>query len=137
MADAKAKDSLQGFLTIATIYAICAGVYSAWVWIDKAGYRTHNVESTITAQGNWIEGETKKCTSEPLAPPVARESGKPNGYVLEQIACDGGPEHNVKIQFYGQEAQPQLHWSAFWDCKRNSLSWLEENAFTCRQTGGM
>jgi hypothetical protein len=79
----------------------------------------------------------KVCASGPLTAEQGRESGKPTGYVFARIVCDNGPDHAVKIEFYGKEAQPDLQISAYWSCTRNSVSTFNDQAFTCKQTGGM
>ena len=105
---------------------IFLGVLGAAIWcgyqlMESAGYISHTVEAVITAQGNWIVGESKECTS-----PI-RET--PFTYV----SCDDGPEHKVKITFYGREKQGRN--VAIWDCKRNDVSFMNDTAFTCKQTG--
>ena len=53
---------------------------------------------------------------------------KPTGYAISQVNCDGGPEHSVKITFFGRTEQPEYAWIT-WRCTRN------EDSFTCKQTG--
>jgi hypothetical protein len=137
MEESKSGWSLGGCLTMIILYAIAAGVYQTWLWTDRAGYRRHTVDSVITVQSDWIPGETKLCASTPLTAKEGHESGKPPGYVFSMIACDNGPEHAVKVEFYGKEEQPDLRVAAYWSCIRNTISTFNDQAFTCKQTGGM
>lgn len=98
-----------------------AAIYGGYQKLESVGYISHSVETVITAQGSWMVGESKECTS-----PI-RET--PFTY----ISCDGGPEHKVKITFYGREKQGGK--AAIWNCTRNDMSFMNENAFTCKQTG--
>jgi hypothetical protein len=133
----KPGGSWGGCLTMIILYALAAVVYQGWLWTDRAGLRSHTVDSVITVQGDWIPGETKLCASAPMTGEEGRQAGKPTGYVFGRISCDNGPDHNVKIEFYGKEAQPKLTASAYWSCTRNSISMFNDEAFTCKQTGGM
>jgi len=62
---------------------------------------------------------------------------KTSGVRLRQDRVHNGPDHAVKIEFCGKEAQPDLRASAYWSCTRNSVSTFNDQAFTCKQTGGM
>lgn len=96
--------------------------------IDSSGYISHKVESTITAQANWMVGETKDCTSYPLDARDAVLNEKPKGYAFLSLQCDDGPPHKITITFWGAENQPGKT-AAEWNCTRTSGS------FVCRQTG--
>lgn len=137
MAENKAKSNGIGCVTLLVLYALCVGVYQGWLWLDREGYRSHTVNSTITAQENWMPGETKLCASAPFSREESTANGKPEGYVFERIACDDGPDHNVKIEFYGEESQLGVKYSVYWSCTRNEISAFNDNAFVCKQTGGM
>jgi hypothetical protein len=95
--------------------------------VDDDGWIPHREETTITAQSNWFQGESKDCISNPLDPRTAQAMKKPEGYAMSKILCDDGPEHVVRITFYGRLEQPQHTWVA-WRCTRNS------DSFTCKQT---
>jgi hypothetical protein len=103
-------------------------VYFSYQGVVSSGWMPHTVETQITAQQNWLVGETKECLSTPLDAEVARSLGKPNGYALSHISCDDGPEHTIKVNFYGAGEQPDRSWLS-WKCTRNSED------FTCKQTG--
>jgi hypothetical protein len=134
MADAKPKDNAIGCLTVFVLYVICAGIYQGWLWLDRQGYLAHTVDSVITADANWLSGETKACSSSPLPQAEAKLVGEPTGYVLQNVACDSGPEHKVKIKFYGRKTQPEVPYAAMWNCTKESDSVFSEEAFTCKQT---
>jgi hypothetical protein len=97
-------------------------------WIMPDGYARHSVETSISAQQNWIVGETKACSSFPLRDMEAYRLGKEPGYIAASINCDDGPMHTVTVNLYGRLNQPE-HRIAYWNCTR------ESEGFTCRQTG--
>ena len=93
--------------------------------LDSIGWVSHEENSTITAQANWLVGESKPCKSKPMDANI--------GYAMGYLECDDGPAHSVKITFYGRKDQPEYK-EVFWVCTRNSF--LNDAAFTCKQTGG-
>ena len=103
-------------------------------WVDvydgvmPEGYSRHSVETWVSADENWIVGETKECKSYPLIPVGARYFGREPGDASGSFLCGDGPKHRVSVNFYGRLNQPE-HKTAYWDCTRNPES------FTCRQTG--
>lgn len=92
--------------------------------IDSSGYISHKVQSIITAQSNWMVGESKDCTS---YPPAAELYGKQAGYAFSYLKCDDGPIHNIPITFWGAEYQLGKKY-AEWNCTRTS------DSFVCKQT---
>lgn len=96
--------------------------------IDSSGYIRHTVESTITAQSNWMMNESKNCMSIPLDTQIARALGKEQGYALFYVKCDDGPERKITVTFWGAENQPENR-VAYWNCTRTT------DSFTCKQTG--
>jgi hypothetical protein len=102
--------------------------YGAYYAADQQGYAQHSVETTITAQQNWLVGEVKDCYSNVLDSKTATQLGKEDGYVATFINCDNGPAHTIKVTLYGQLNQPE-HNLIRWRCTR------ETDDFTCRQTG--
>jgi hypothetical protein len=104
---------------------IVAGLLSGKLYhaLDAAGNVPHNEESLITAQENWLVGESKDCSSVPLDAPA---EGKERGYALSYVSCDDGPVRQMKIRFWGREEQPE---SALvrWRCTR------EDGGFTCTE----
>jgi hypothetical protein len=102
--------------------------FCAWLAADSFGWIPHRVDSAITAEENWFVGETKECISDSLDEQTAKAWNKPVGSVVEHVNCDDGPEHHVRITFWGQKEQKDIAW-ARWSCRRESSS------FTCKQTG--
>jgi len=90
--------------------------------LDEEGWVSHTEDSIITAQPGWLAGETKECFSIPILDPKAVGLvDKDVGYALSHISCDEGPEHHIKIQFFGRENQPE-HRGIVWSCKKNADS---------------
>ena len=126
----------KGCLTFfASLAALGLGLYYSmsndpWVppEIDSTGYVSHRVQSTITAQADWMVGESKDCFSFPLDAPTASAIGKELGYAFSNMQCDNGPAHKVAIAFWGAENQP-ANKVAYWNCTRSA------DSFTCKQTG--
>jgi hypothetical protein len=96
--------------------------------IDSTGYISHKVESTITADPSWINGESRTCISHPLDAQNAGELDKPAGYALSGLDCGGGDWHRITITFWGSTVQIGKS-AAYWNCTRTS------DSFTCKQTG--
>ena len=133
MSEQKQGSGFAGLIVLFVLYCICAGIYQGWLWLDRAGYRSHVVGSRITAEQEWLPGETKECVSTPLL--NAEEHDHPRGDLFGDIDCDSGPKHNVRIEFYGRQLQPELKLSASWRCTRKPISSANDAAFVCRQTG--
>lgn len=111
---------------LALVVVVFVGGYGAYTGIDSSGWMPHSEDSVITAQANWFVGESKDCTSYPLDAKTAQAMKKPKGYAIAQINCDDGPQHSVKITFFGRTEQPEYDWIT-WRCTRN------ESSFTCKQ----
>lgn len=117
-------------LVTAGILFLCAlpfGIYSA---LDENGQISHSVETSISAQENWLVGESKGCTSPVLDAKTAQYLHQEPGYVASLVACDNGPQHAIKVTFYGQLNQPD-HKLITWRCTR------ESDGFTCKQKGAV
>jgi hypothetical protein len=84
---------------------------------------SHEVESTITAEPNWLVGEIKTCYS-----------FDPEGVTLGRIDCDTGhsgvSDRRMKITFYGREKQPEYE-VVTWNCTRT------QDSFTCLELSGL
>jgi hypothetical protein len=122
----KQGDTAAGYGCLVLVVIVCSVGYWAYSGIDSIGWMQHEEDSVITAQANWFVGESKDCTSYPLDAKTAQSMNKPKGYAIAQINCDGGPEHSVKIAFFGRTEQPEYDWIT-WRCTRN------ESSFTCKQ----
>ncbi len=115
------------FLFLLVVVTIATFVGLGYNWLDGEGLTSHQEESTITAQGNWLVGESKYCSSFPLASPI---EGKKTGYALSYLGCDDGPAHRIKIRFWGREEQPE-YGSVNWKCTR------EDAGFVCEELSGV
>ena len=116
-----------GLIGVGAILVIGIGGYAE---LDSAGWLAHHEHSVITAKENWFVGESKDCASYPLDAKTAQVINKPVGYAISRLDCDGGPEHNVPITFWGRTEQPEYQWIT-WRCTRNS------DFFTCWQIGNL
>ena len=110
------------------LYVICSSNPTVPKELDATGYISHRVESTITADSGWINGEARNCISKPLDTQNARELDKPAGYALWGLDCGGQDWHRITITFWGSTIQPGKS-AAYWNCTRTS------DSFTCKQTG--
>jgi hypothetical protein len=110
-------------------------IYGGYEWLDSNGWISHREETAITARNDWLAGESKECWSAPLSNDGAALLKKEVGYAISDVSCDDGPVHNMKVTFYGRKVQPEYK-VATWRCTRNEVSFLNDNTFTCYQTGG-
>lgn len=102
--------------------ALIYGEFVPGSFLDSAGLVSHSVDTSITAQANWLVGETKTCESVPDA----------SGYAFSEITCDEGPKHNIKVKFYGMRDQPGKI-DLFWNCTKSGDSFMSEEGFVCKQ----
>jgi len=125
-------------VSLTVLLAIGFLLYSYYApdsWLDQSGWVSHTEDGVITAQSSWLAGESKECASVPLIDP--KSEGFPDkdfGYALSAIHCDDGPEHHIKIQFFGRQDQPE-HRGIVWNCKKNSDSVMDPAGFVCKETG--
>jgi len=128
MSKAKTEEGLGCLFVMAVIAAI---FWAAHDGLDSHGWIPHNEETAITAQSSWFVGESKECVSyPPFNQAEAQPMGKPVGYAVGRIKCDDGPEHRVKIRFFGRIEQPEYE-VVKWKCTR------EEDSFTCYELSGI
>jgi hypothetical protein len=118
--------AMGAILVVVVILGVVVGGYEA---LDSVGLISHEEDSVITAQANWFVGESKDCTSYPLSSEAARAMNKTAGNAVYQVRCDDGPEHRVRIRFFGRVEQPEYHYVQ-WKCTH------EEKGFTCYQVSG-
>jgi hypothetical protein len=130
MTDHSPSDEAVGYGCLILLVIVGSVGYGGYSALNSGGWIPHTVDSTITAQGNWIVGESKDCYSTPLDLTTANAEGKPMGYALQALQCDDGPIHQIKVEFYGRSEQPGIS-MAEWRCTRN------ESGFTCKQTGAI
>lgn len=96
--------------------------------LDGKGWVPHYRETRISIQDNWLDGESKECFSTPLDSQDSLALGENDGFALSNIRCDAGPEHTIRVRFFGLTNQPLRGWVT-WKCTRTS------DDFTCKQTG--
>jgi hypothetical protein len=120
--------SRSGYFYVIGLWVLFTVGVQLYSWIDSTGWISHREDSLITAKENWFVGESKECRSVPASKGVGGLLGKPEGYAYTMISCDNGPEHNVKITFWGKPEQPGYE-VLNWRCTR------ESDSFTCKQLG--
>jgi hypothetical protein len=125
MSSKSGQEGLGWFIALAFFAMIAYAIYQG---LDSFAWVPHRVDTVVTAQANWFVGESKNCSSYPLDSQTARSLKEPKGYGVARIGCDDGPEHSVKVTFYGKLEQPEHRWLS-WRCTRN------QDSFTCKQTG--
>jgi len=122
------RESARGLAYLFVLGVVAYPAYAIYAAIDSSGWIPHREDGVITAQANWFVGESKDCMSYPLDIGAARTLHKMKGDAITKISCDDGPDHNVKITFWGRTEQPEYSWVR-WQCTRN------EGSFTCKQVG--
>jgi hypothetical protein len=96
-----ANKNIEG-LGCLVLLAICASLaYGVYEVLDSVGWIAHHEDIVVTAQTDWFVGESKDCVSYPLNEDVARGVS-----AIANVRCDEGPEHRVKVTFYGRVRQP-------------------------------
>ena len=111
-----------------------AAIFAGYGWLDSIGWISHREETVISARSDWLVGESKECWSAPLNSDGAVLLKKEVGYAMSSVSCDDGQEHKMKVTFYGRKLQNYN--VVNWRCTRNEVSFLNDNSFTCYQTGG-
>jgi hypothetical protein len=122
-----AKAILSAFACLAVLLILFYIVCSGYEGLDSEGWLSHQVETTITLQGNWMEGESRLCIS---------SVNKITDYALSSLYCGEGDTHTMHVTFYGREKQPEYS-DVFWRCVRELPSSFNDNTFTCYETGGL
>lgn len=113
-------------IAVAAVIALGIGGYN---WMDEAGYISHTVETTITAEPGWLVGESKTCVTNPLSAEDARFYKTKRGDVTHTVSCDNGPYHQIKVTFWGRTERTDERAKdngITWKCTKNS------DSFTCR-----
>ena len=110
-------------------------IYGGYGWLDSIGWISHQEEMVISARSDWLAGESKECRSYTRKREWDSFQDKDVGYAMPWVKCDDGPDHHMKVTFYGRKLQPEYE-TISWRCTRNEVSILNDNSFTCYQTGG-
>jgi hypothetical protein len=115
-------------------YAIYGG-YGGYGWLDSIGWISHREETVISARSDWLVGESKECWSATINSDGATLLKREIGYAMSSVSCDDGQEHKMTVTFYGRKVQSEYK-VITWRCTRNEVSFLNDDSFTCYQTGG-
>ena len=116
-------------------FVLIALGYGLYGWMDENGWISHNEETVISARSDWLVGESKECLSYARKRDWATFQDKEVGYAMSWVNCDDGPEHKMRVTFYGREVQTEYE-VVSWRCVRNEVSFFNNNSFTCYQAGG-
>ena len=129
---------------------IQSAIHSEYKRLDSFGWIPHQEETVITASSDWLVGESKECwsarnsdyadlankfhgaTADQLAKAIDPSTA---GDVLSSVSCDDGPQHKMKVTFYGRRIQHDNK-IVTWRCTREQPIFLIGTRFTCYQTGG-
>jgi hypothetical protein len=115
------------------LFVIGLAIYFGYQWLDSIGWISHQEDTIITARSDWLVGESKECWSSPVVGDVATHLRQAEGYAMSYVACDDGPEHKMSVKFYGRKLQGVR--IVTWRCMREETSFLNDNTFTCYETG--
>lgn len=137
------------FASLLLLIFIGYGIYCGYRWLDSLGWVSHREETVITARSDWLVGESKDCWSAPVnywAAQVAKYGGvtldksgsliddSMSAYVMSSVSCDDGPQHKMKVTFWGRKMQTDYR-TVTWHCTKEQVL-FSGNTFTCYQTGG-
>jgi len=128
------KKATTGLGWIVLLCIVGSAIYGGYEWLDSIGWISHREVTVISARSDWLVGESKECWSATQDRIIAALSGKEVGYAMSSVSCDDGQEHKMKVTFYGRKVQAE-HAFVNWRCTRNEVSFLNDNSFTCYQTG--
>lgn len=130
-------ETALGWGCLVLLWLVGSGIYGGYKWLDSIGWISHREETTISARSDWLVGESKECWSPTLnsANEAFLHSEEGVGYAMPYVLCDDGPEHKMTITFYGRKVQAEYK-AVSWRCIRAEVSFLNDNSFTCYQTGG-
>ena len=90
--------------------------YGLYSWMDESGWISHREETVISARSDWLAGESKECLSYTRKREWATFQDKDVGYAMPWVKCDDGPDHQMKVTFYGRKLQPEYE----------TISWRSE-----------
>jgi hypothetical protein len=131
----EAKETAAGWGCLIILCILGYAIYGGYEWLDSIGWISHREDTTISARSDWLVGESKECWSATLNNDGAAQLAKEIGYTMSYVSCDDGPEHKMKVTFYGRTVQPEYK-VVSWRCTREQTSFISDNTFTCYQTGG-
>ena len=135
-ADNFVYSKVWGYLSALIVFGFLSYflVFGGYDFLDSVGWISHREEALITVNADWLVGESKECWSitpnSRSAPLLNREIG----YAMYAVNCGDGPQHSIKVTFYGKEIQG-ANLLIKWRCEREQPSFLNNDMFTCRETG--
>jgi hypothetical protein len=118
----------KGVLVLTVAVILIAVVVAAYDVLDSTGWIPHREDTTITAETTWLIGESKECVSYSVPAEYANVR-RAVGHAVDLLHCDSGPNHQMKVTFWGRVNQPE-YYSVTWKCTR------EQDAFTCYELSG-
>jgi hypothetical protein len=121
-----------GCLTTLCILALL--ILGGYEWLESVAWVSHREETLITVNADWLVGESKQCWSITLDSRSAALLHKETGYAMYSVNCGDGAQHSIKVNFYGSEIQGANR-LINWRCEREQPSFLNDNSFTCYETG--
>jgi hypothetical protein len=112
---------------VAILAVLGSMIFGARDAADEAGWISHSRDTTITAQSDWLVGESKVCVSFPLDEEFAKLVDAEKGSVVQNINCDRGPDHKISITFWGRIVRTDRRAASgvSWRCVKKS------DSFTC------
>jgi hypothetical protein len=135
-AERKRADWMLLIIGLLVVCGIIAAIIAGHRQLIDHAVTSYEADTMITAQSNWLPGESKDCRSLVLNARAAAALHREQGYALQAIVCDDGPLHSMKVTFYGKQVQPEYA-TVLWHCTRNRDPMTSETEFTCKQTGGI
>jgi len=104
----KAQESLYSVFGFVLLIGIFVLISAGWEFWDDSGYHSHTVETFISAKSDWLEGESKVCSSKPINGDMAAAMKVPRYSVTSSVICDNGELHQIKVTFWGRTTRPEL-----------------------------
>jgi hypothetical protein len=103
----KAQESLYSVLGFVLLIGAFVLIGAGWEYWDDSGYHPHTVETFISASSDWLEGESKQCSSKPVGSDMATAMKVPHYSVTSSVICDNGDLHQIKVTFWGRTTRPE------------------------------
>lgn len=130
-------------LVMVPIVVVLIG-FTAYESLDSAGWITHNHDTPVWIQGDWLVGEYRECDMQTATPVVEGKqydaddlkslprlfcARQPHGFYGWSEMTDGdvnwqangGDFHTLSVSYFGRIARPD-RWLISWRCQRKSES---------------
>jgi len=132
-------------LAYVALLFVVALVYASYQTLDNAGWITHNHDTPVWIQGDWLVGEYRVCNMLTTTPVVQGEHYSSEELAhLPRLFCNGSDDgywkyagafegtdlrwsavskdfHILPVKYFGRLERPD-HWLISWRCQRNSDS---------------